>query len=414
MSADSQILFNNNLEYTLPVPSSVVVNKTKKRNYFQNRTYSSGQTMVCTLNTASDFIDLANSSLVVKLKLTSTNVNPFGCTFGLGSAMNMVENIRIFHRSGTQFTNTQAMRVYRVVDDRNCESENWFKTIGLNMGYDLPVGEIDSTTPEITCVIPLKKLHPFFDPEGGVLAPAPLVAGARVEIDLASLGNIFFDNQEVNTSPPTDYSVEDIYLDLESVSLMDSAQASINTNAQKRSLEYLYHDIFTSRNATPSNSSAINVDINKSVSYATKVFSVIQTDGQQNDVQSEGYSTPYKAGKWWYHLGSLQYPAVQQVDSDKVAYANNLLTWDKNSGKCGERGQSEMTLTEYKSNYGAYSASLEMDTALALSALPVTSSRTLRFEAQLDNPVANNSTTIVFMNYLSSARVTLTSCKVDI
>jgi hypothetical protein len=195
---------------------------------------------------------------------------------------------------------------------------------------------------------------------------------------------------------------------------MDSAQASINTNAQKRSLEYLYHDIFTSRNATPSNSSAINVDINKSVSYATKVFSVIQTDGQQNDVQSEGYSTPYKAGKWWFHLGSLQYPAVQQVDSDKVAYANNLLTWNKNSGKCGERGETEMTLTEYKSNYGAYSASLEMDTALALSALPVTSSRTLRFEAQLDNPVANNSTTIVFMNYLSSARVTLTSCKVDI
>jgi hypothetical protein len=246
------------------------------------------------------------------------------------------------------------------------------------------------------------------------LKEAPLVAGARIEIDLATLGNIFFDNQEVGTSPPTDYSVEDIYLDLESVALMDSASASVNANAQKRSLEYLYHDIFTSRNASPSNSSSINVDINKSVSYATKVWSVIQTDGNQNDVQSEGYSTPYVAGKWWYHLGSLQYPAVQQIDNDKVAYANNLVTWNKNAGKCGERGETEMTLADYKTKYGSYSACLEMDTALALSALPVTSSRTLRFEASLDNPLTNNSTTIVFMNFLTSARCTLTSCKVDI
>ncbi len=414
MSSDQMILFNNNLTYELPVPSSVVVNKTKKRNYFQNRAYSSGQTMVATLNTGADFIDLANSNLVVKVKVSSTNVNAFACNFGTGSMMNMVENIRIFHRSGTQYTNTQKMNAFRVVEDRNCESENWFSTIGTAMGYDLAAGAIDSTTPEQTFIIPLKKVHPFFDPEGGVMLPAAMSSGCRVEIDLASLGNIFLYNALPNTDAPTDYEITDIYFDLESVSLMDSAQASINTNAQKKSLEYLYKDVFTSRNSSPSNSSAINVDINKSVSYAEKVWSVIQTNGNQNNILADGYSNEYKAGNWWFQLGSLQYPSNQKVEDLKVAYLNNLSAWNKLKGKCGERGETEMTLAKFSANYGAYVASLELDTSLALSGMPVTSSRTLRFELTLDAPLANDSTTLVFMTYLSSARSTLTSSKVDI
>ena len=414
MSSDDMILFNNNLTYELPVPSSVVVNKTKKRNYFQNRSYASQQTMVATLNTGADFVDLANSNIVVKVKVTSTNVNAFACNFGSGSIMNMVENIRIFHRSGTQYTNTQKLNAFRVVEDRNCESENWFNTIGVAMGYDLTAGAIDSTTPEQTFIIPLKKLHPFFDPEGGVMLPAAMSSGLRVEIDLATLGNIFLYNALPNTDPPTDYEITDIYFDLESVSLMDSAQASINTNAQKKSLEYLYKDVFTSRNSTPSNTSAINVDVNKSVSYADKVWSIIQTNSTQNDVTADSYSTAYKAGNWWFQLGSLQYPSNQKVDNVKVAYLNNLSAWNKCKGKCGERGETEMTLAKFSTEYGAYVASLELDTSLALSGMPVTSSRTLRFELTLDNPVASDSTTIVFMTYLSSARSTLTSSKVDI
>ena len=414
MSSDQMILFNNNLTYELPVPSSVVVNKTKKRNYFQNRSYASQQTMVATLNTGADFVDLANSNLVVKVKVTSTNVNQFACNFGSGSMMNMVENIRLFHRSGTQYTNTQKMNAYRVVDDRNCESENWFNTIGVAMGYDLAFGAIDSTTPEQIFIIPLKKLHPFFDPEGGVMLPAAMASGLRCEIDLATLGNIFLYNAIPNSAAPTDYEITDIYFDLESVSLMDSAQASINTNAQKKSLEYLYKDIFTSRNSSPSNSSAINVDINKSVSYADKVWSVIQTNLTQNDVTTDSYITPYKAGNWWIQLGSLQYPSNQKVADVKSAYLNNLSAWNKLKGKCGERGMSEMTLAKYSTEYGAYVASLELDTSLALSGMPVTSSRTLRFELTLDVPLVSDSTTIVFMTYLSSARSTLTSSKVDI
>ena len=414
MSSDAMILFNNNLEYTLPTPTSVVVNKTKKRNYFQNRSYASQQTMVATLNTGADYIDLANSNLVVKLKVTSTNLNPFDVTFGNGSMMNLVENIRIFHRSGTQYTNTQKMNAFRVIEDRNCESENWFSTIGEAMGYDIGANVIVSSNPSNTFSIPLKKVHPFFDPEGGVMLPAAMASGLRVEIDCATLGNLLKDSGEAGTDVPTDYEIEDIYFDLESVTLMDSAQASINTAAQKRSLEYLYKDIFTSRNTAPSASSAINVDINKSVSYADRVFAIIQENLTQNDIQTDSYNTPYKSGSWWFQLGSNQFPSIQKIDTSVVAYTNNLSAWNKMKGKCGERGETEMTKNAYLTKYGSYVASCELDTSLALSGQPVTSSRTLRFELSLATPLLNNSTCVVFLTYLSSARSTLTSSKVDI
>tara|TARA_R110001632_G_scaffold45249_1_gene114969 strand:- start:4849 stop:6093 length:1245 start_codon:yes stop_codon:yes gene_type:complete len=414
MSTDEAVLFNNNLTYTLPVPSSVTVNKTKKRSYFQNRTYGSGQTMVCTLNSGSSFIDLKNSNLIVKIKVTSTNVNAFDVTFGEGSAMNMVENIRINTRSGTQLTNTQKMNAFRVLEDVNCESENWFNTVGEIMGYKQSATAISSTKPEFLAVIPLKKLHPFFDPEGGVMGPPQLFSSCRIEIDLATLGNIFRDSGIANTDVPTDYSIEDIYFDLECVELMDSAQSAINTTAQKKSLEFLYRDIFTSRSSNPSNSSAINVDVNKSVSYAEKVMAVIQTNGNQNNISADSYVTPYLAGNWWVQLGSNQYPSNQKIADEKSAYVNNLSCYRKLSGKCGQRGETELTLSKYSTNYGTYAASLELDTSLALSGMPVTSSRTLRFELALDSPLAFDSTCLVFMTFLSSVRATLTSARVDI
>ena len=57
MSTDESILFANNLIYDAPAASSVTTNRVLKRQQFQNRNYSEGQTATCTLNTGTDFID---------------------------------------------------------------------------------------------------------------------------------------------------------------------------------------------------------------------------------------------------------------------------------------------------------------------------------------------------------------------
>ena len=411
MSSDEMILFNNNLVYTLPTPSSVVTNRTKKRSYFQNRSYSSGQTMVSTWSTGSDFVDLANSNLVIKLKVLSVPGTDYGANFGSGSICNLIENLRVYHRSGTQYTNTQKLNSYRVIEDRNCESTNWFASVGSAMGYNMSAFAINSGADDQIFIIPLNKLHPFFNPHGGVMMPPQMASGLRVEIDQARLGDIL---TCANVNLPTDFEVSDIYFDIDSVSLMDSAQASINTNAQKRSLEYLYSDIFTSRTSNNTNASEVNVDINKSVAYCEKVIGIMLINFNQNNLSSDGYTTPYNRGSWWYQLGSNQYPSNQKVDSVDIAYIDNLVAWNKMKGKCGERGMTSLTKYDFSNQYGSYSASLELDTALALSAMPVTSSRTLRFEVIFDLPLAGDTTTIIYMSYLSSARSTLTSSRVDI
>jgi len=415
MSSDEMILFNNGLNYTLPVPSSVAVNKTKKRSYFQNRSYKSGETMVATLNTGSSFIDLTNSNLVVKVKVTSTNPGAFSCGFGSGSAMNVVENVRIYHRSGTQYTNTQKMNMYRVQEDLVCESENWFDTVGTNMGYNVGAGKFTSTAPEHDFVIPLKKLHPFFDPCGGddIMGPPQMYASLRVELDQATLAQIFY-NGPANVDNATDFEIVDIYFDLECVDLMDSAQASINTNAQKKALEYLYRDVFTSRTASPNATSVVNVDINKSVSYASRVVASINDNNRQNSLAADAFAIPYKQGSWWYQLGSNQYPSNQKIDAKAVAYQQVLTTYNKLKGKCGESGETYLTPVVHALVNGLYAASLELNTSLELSGMPVTSSRTLRFELTLDNAATTDFTTIIFMTYLASARSTLTSSRVDV
>ena len=43
--AANQVLFANNLTYTLPSSSSIATNRVMKRNYFQNRNYQNDTTI---------------------------------------------------------------------------------------------------------------------------------------------------------------------------------------------------------------------------------------------------------------------------------------------------------------------------------------------------------------------------------
>ena len=111
----AQVLFSNNLTYTLPSASSIATNRVMKRNYFQNRTYQNDTTMICQLNTGTDFIDPVNSTLNLKVKVVGAEIGKrYSATFGTGSVQNLIKNIRIYHRSGTTYTNTIKQNLFRI------------------------------------------------------------------------------------------------------------------------------------------------------------------------------------------------------------------------------------------------------------------------------------------------------------
>lgn len=402
MTANSSLLFVNNLDYSLPAPSSVATGRQHKRSYFQNRSYSQGETMVAQLNTGTDFIDTSNSSIVIKVKTTGTGV--YGAGFGSGSVMNLMKNIRIMHRSGTSYTNTQKLNMFTKLNDRFTKSAGWFSTIGANMGYGRGASLFDDVDDEQTFVIPLHQLHGFFQSEGGQFIPPQVASGLRVEIDLASLGECFLES----VAGLTAYSVTQVYFDNMSVSLMDSAMASLNSVAQTSSLEYVFTDIYTAQNAVGVNTN-INLDVNKSVGMASRVLSMVQQTNTINDVTTDSFVIPYLAGKWGYVLGSVHFPNVD-VDSLETAYHQSLVSYDKMKHVDKE---CSVTRGDFIDSDGIYTVSLERDTSLALSQSPVNASRALRFQLILDSAPASASIATVFMQYLVSTRTTLTSSQVD-
>ena len=413
---DQQILFANNLQYTLPTPSSVASNRVMKKNYFQQRNYIGSTTAIAQLNTGTDFIDPINSTLNITLQVNWNSLSAKGTAlFGNGSVQNLIKNIRIFHRSGTTYTNTIKQNLFACKRDRYNKSTNWFSSIGTPlMGYDdgtdRPIFGIDPDGPGADTAefcIPLNLLHGFFNPLGEPLIPAAVASGLRVEIDLEDAKGAF-----LNTLPTNyivSYEVKDIYFNLMSVSLMDSAQASINAVAAKSSLEYLYLDLFTSTNSQPSANTAVNIDVNKSVALLNEAIAVIQTQVQVGDYFSDMFSTEYFPGQWWFQLGSNQFPQ-QKVSTTLTAYQQALQTFDKMKH---DDLLPNVNLYKFKLFDGIYSQSFERNTSLALSQQPVNASRSLRFEFTYTNtPVA--SLVVVFLEYLTSSRTTLLNSRVDI
>lgn len=416
MSTEESTLFQNNLIYEAPSPSSLTTNRVLKRQQFQNRSYSEQQTATCTFNTGVDFVDQKNSSLVITVNLVPAAGKKVTCGFGEGSGVNLIQNIRIYHRSGTCYTNTQRYSLYRKTEDVYNEPPEWFNTIGVMMGYKTADNGIISAAADAVAtfqvIIPLTKIHPFFQSEGGLFLPAAMASGLRVEIDLAPLNEAFVTSTpDVDIAAPVSYNISNIYFNTMSVSLMDSAQASLNTMAQNQSLEYVYKDIFTSRNSQPSDSTAINIDINRSVGYADHCVAMIQPAASVSSILVDSFNLDYYPADWWFTLGSNQYPN-QKIDTTLSAYSSALITYDKFN--MGSNIPTNVNVGSFVSTHGIYAVSLERDTSIALSQSPVNSSRALRFESTLTDAVGVATIVTVYLTYVCSARSSLLSSKVDI
>jgi hypothetical protein len=380
--------------------------------------------MICQFNTGTDSIQCKNSSLVLKVKgfiQVGSEIAQSG--FGTGSGFNIIKNIRIYHRSGTTYCNVQKMNLYRAKYDHISESTSWFSSIGEPlMGYNNGIlFSYNDASPEQDDVqyiqIPLGKLHGLFSPQGGCIMPSQISAGLRVEIDTESGTTVFSKIEGAGIDPFVDYEIQDVYFSLDSVALMDSAQASINTTASTQSLEYLYEDVFTSQNSQPSNNSQVNIDINKSVALADSVISCVQNQQDIGNPLSDSFGSVYREGSWWYSLGSLNFP-VQKVDNRKSGYHQALVTWDKFVHPDNDSAIRYLpTLANpsaFSNKYGVYAQSLERDTSLALSASPVNASRSLRFELTYVDPPTIPTLVTVFLTYLTSSRSTLLNSRCDI
>ena len=423
MSKSDQMLINN-LVYTLPSPETVATQRNDMRNYFDQRSYSAGQTMRAVFQTGSRFVDVLNSQLV--FDLNATDVVGASVSWGKGSALNLIKNVRVYHKNGTELVNIQNHNLNQMIEDKNSKSRKWFDTVGYTMGYDVSTsnnaglglqsnaaGTAIQRNPVLggrtQYIIPLSCIAPIFNPVQKQLCPNSLSMGLILEIDVATSKEAVF---REGGATDVELSISDIYLNLSTTVLSDMAVGTLNDVASKNLIEYVYVDTYTSRISQPAGNGTISTSVNKAVSFADHIVACELPSANTNTQTADGFklSGGELSSSYQYQLGSIQLPSQVFTDTLSASYIQMLKTYNK------FRDDAEapaLTYLNYDINCLTKTCSFSKDQLLSLSQLPINSSRSLRYEQKYTAPPPAPQSVFVFLHYIKSIRCSLSDATVN-
>lgn len=410
----------NNLSYKFDDILNVSVNRTMKKQYFDTRSYSmpgSGQA-VSTWNSGVDLIDAANSYLKFDLTLVGAGTKTY--SFGTGSAMNLIKEVKILSASGVELARTTDANIYHKFYTRATKSPQWIATVGRNMGLATTttlVGNDISLAQNVTnrYIIPLTELDPFFKVYDGKLIPACLASGVRVEITWESLETAFVVRAAGDGTDATSYTITNIEFRTESVTLADSAMAILNKEAATNGLEITYDRIYSTATNT-STSESDNVEVRKAVGLCKSAFAVFLSTANRANINQDSFkSIGYLFTSADFRLGANYWP-FQPIENAEEAYFHYLKHWNKikmNHAETETTLASFETVADGNSGQCMICANFETDDSLNLTGLPVSSSRIL--ECRFTRPAAGaDIKTYVFMTYVALCRASLANASVKI
>lgn len=347
------------LGYGVPNDTSVVVNRTIKRNKFERDSYNPRETAICIFPTGTDYIDTRRSYLSFELKTppTSEGETTTRWLFGVhGSACNIIKTVTIYARSGEELCRIEDFNLFSNMMLPLTHERDWFNRQGAGMWCGDRIYASSQT-----CVIPMYILSPLFG--YGRLLPAALVSGMRVELTLEETDKAFFgalhfkDNQLEFTIPiglGEDYSISDIRFNLETVKLGDSIRMALEERTSTSGLELVYfgwRHTFTE----PGHDMQKGVQLTISDSYARalRAFARVRSrenPGESNGVIQEKQRDSFRAehifpvSEYQWRLGERYYPDKPVSNGGRPiieTYTNTLIAADQWNSK---RSQSFLPL----------------------------------------------------------------------
>jgi hypothetical protein len=405
-SQKDAILEANNLTYKFDDILNVSVNRTLKKQYFDTRTYTqpgSGQA-VSTWNSGVDLIDVINSYLKWDFTITGGDR---AFSFGSGSAMNLIKEVKILSSSGIELARTQDANIFSKFRTESRRSDQWIDSVGGLMGFNQDADAMDVDSP-VTFLIPLCELDPFFELYDQKLLPANIASGLRVEITWEDLNTAVIHDGS-GTTNATGYTITNIEFRTESVTLADSAMAVLNREAATNGLEVTMDRVYTTSKNT---GTALddNIEVRKAVSLCKGVFGVTLPTANRSAQSLDSFvSNAYSFDSADVRLGNQYYP-FQPIENPREAYFHYLKQYNKLKRPANETSV----------NYGKFStggsaqivANFETDDSLNLTGLPINSSRII--ELRFSRNVATEVKTYVFMIYTSLCRASLSNTSVKI
>ena len=394
-SANSMVLASNGLRYTLPKPLSTTLVRTFKKNYSQRQSYSETDTIVFDLNVTGQ-VDPEVSYLTFKLSSDQ------GFKFGINGACSIIRDIRISSKNGVELDRIQSFNAWShlylssMVDAAKLAKTG--KTAGIASTFALVT--------QHNIVIPLTWLSGLFRPHvKGQKVPSHMLSGARIEIQLESVGRAL--ERSTGTSP-TAYQVDKATLCMMEHTLNDNTLKVLTEESANNGLEYVYDRVFTSPETSAN--AVFNNQIKKAVSQATAVITTVHLPANQNNIAANSFESLDPSGvfsKFQYRLGSNYFPH-QVCDTLEEAYQITESTYDSTREKAVV---SATSFTEYESKFFAVGVPLKSEHSISSSGLAVNNSATIALEFEGD---ASNKIYYTFLIYTALARCFLNQTTVKI
>ena len=409
----SSDLMVNNLIYKQPVALSLAVNRTYKKMFFQRSAYvgDKSSTMIATWNTGTSYVNCDNSYLSFKVRLTGTSTPT--ASFGSGSAMNVINQVTLMSRSGTELDRLSNANLWSKFDSLYRLPEGYLTTVGSVQGWGPTLSASDPANLNgVTYkrfILPLSVISPFFRPMKKQLIPPQLASGLEVQIVLEDFRTALMGLTGVTTG----YDIEGLYFNLDCTDLTDDTQRSLNYESSASGLEVSYERIFTSASQLPSNQLSISQQCRKAVSQACFATTLTISQADKINIAVDPLCcVPFNTTSFQYRLGALYFPNQEVVDaSDGVeAYMIAQETYDKLKHPYSEGA---MTLTRFNAKHGILAASMERDTNLSVSGLPINNSRVLELSATFA-AVSEPLEVITFLQYCCVARSYIDNTAVSI
>lgn len=472
----------NNLRYQMPVTNSVISARNLKRYPADRAEYDYGATgthnpgpIFFHIQSGEHYVDWAKSFIELKLNAeiviqpseagstaakpnigsaTTGNIGAQFVTFGQGSICNLIDEVIVSTRSGTEIYRCEEFGRWRAMQDMLTRKDDWFSSVGEMLGYQ-PLGvknalanssygnnegiqytgyiptysdvSLDGTTGVATATfdrkfcIPLDMLGgPFAT---GQLSPAVLAGGLVIELRLSPLLECFcgmaqivvasgvFNLRPIGTqiSASTANKISDLFLHLDTHLLNDQAMRSLTQTASSSGLEITYEQPFHQQASSPSTS--LDLVCSKAVSRALTVIGGFYDTGTLDFGRVDKYAPSVadkgKVASYQWRLGSQYFPHVK-LEAPATQFFNLLYTLESIDD---ETKAKSLTQSMFEKQFRYICATFERSSLLKYSGSAINNSRTLSLSATTTGTGAQFH---FWLHHLTVAKTFLNNCVVSI
>lgn len=390
----------NDLMYLSDTSSSLVTERTQKREHADSTSYQSSGNIVINLQTGVDYIDFTKSMLHLKIEAIGNTLK----FRQYGTILDIIDRVKLSSRSGTVISTIDNVNVLNNLRLGYMATSNWKNQQGaslLGLNTVAPLTVAVGATSEFN--IPMGWLSGLFRKEQ--LCPAQLASGMRIEITLASVGNV-----HVVGAVPTNYTVSDVYCELDSYRLTDPALNILNTmSSSKDGLVFEFREYSSTTNNKSANVANFSFQSRKTAAIANSVMCVRRKTANIGEPTVDSLmSVVYApADEYQFKVGNLYLPQ-QKVVGLENAYAEAAYCLDRlrpreelGIDKSEFAGDASAGIVGF--GFGMMCANLERY-YLNLSGLALNNSNSLNFNGKVQN-AGDEETFNIFINYTARAQI---------